>query len=111
NYEVTDKNIILKPKPKTQSSTLNIAPPNAPLVQQHVVSGIVKDAQNAPMPGVNLLIKGTRRGTMTDPEGNFIITAKQTDTLVFSYLGYKTVERSTRSSVIIVQMEENVMAL
>ncbi len=44
------------------------------------------------MPGVNVTIKGTQRGTITDIDGRFSITAPPDATLVFSFIGYKTQE-------------------
>jgi len=53
------------------------------------VRGRVTEAQTGEtLPGVNILIKGTTRGTATDLNGNFVLTADPQDTLVFSYLGF-----------------------
>lgn len=43
-----------------------------------------------PLPGVNVLLKGTTQGTITDVEGNFSINANDGDVLSFSYIGYTT---------------------
>lgn len=60
---------------------------------QQVVTGIVVDsARFAPLPYVNIQIKHTLRGTITDGSGKFSITAHPSDTLVLSYIGYHTVE-------------------
>ncbi|PAM91446.1 SusC/RagA family protein, partial [Flavobacterium sp. IR1] len=56
------------------------------------VSGTVTDGNGMPLPGVNVLIKGTTRGEQTDFDGNYSIQAEQGDVLVFSYLGMQTVE-------------------
>lgn len=60
--------------------------------QQRVVTGNVKDASGAPMPGVNVLIRGTTTGTATDANGSFSIQASGSDVLVFSFIGYRTEE-------------------
>ena len=57
--------------------------------QTSLVSGNVSDA-SGPIPAVNVVIEGTTNGTQTDFEGNFEIEAKKGDTLVFSYIGYKS---------------------
>jgi len=57
--------------------------------QQRAVSGTVKDEGGFPIPGVNVLIKGTTSGTQTDLDGKFTIQAAPTDVLVFSYIGMK----------------------
>ena len=55
--------------------------------QNNSIKGTVSDNIGT-MPGVNVIIKGTNIGTLTDSDGNFQITAKTNDTLMFSYLGY-----------------------
>ena len=63
------------------------------LAQQNTVSGVVTDAAaNEALPGVNILIKGTNSGTVTDIDGNYRINAEGSDTLVFSFIGYKNQE-------------------
>ena len=57
--------------------------------QTSLVSGNVSDA-SGPIPAVNVVIEGTTNGTQTDFDGNFEIEAKKGDTLVFSYIGYKS---------------------
>lgn len=60
---------------------------------QTTVSGTVTDQANAlPLPGVNILVKGTTTGTTTDFDGNFSISTKNGDVVVFSYLGYVSQE-------------------
>ncbi len=63
------------------------------------VSGLVLtvDSLNV-LPLVSVRIKNTGRGTYTDPGGFFSIVMKKTDTLVFSYIGYKTVYYSISAS-------------
>ena len=56
------------------------------------ISGNVSDTSNQPIPGVNILIKGTARGTATDFDGNFTLEAAKGDILVVSYLGFVTQE-------------------
>lgn len=59
---------------------------------QTTVSGTVTDQASAPLPGVNILIKGTTTGTTTDWDGNYSINAKNGDIVVFSYVGFKPQE-------------------
>lgn len=56
------------------------------------ISGTVTD-EGGSLPGVSVLIKGTNNATSTDLDGKYVISAKSTDVLVFSYVGYKSVER------------------
>lgn len=55
-----------------------------------VVTGVVKDEFDLPMPGVGILIKGTNKGTSTDFDGKFSIEVESTDILEFTFIGYKT---------------------
>ncbi|GAA4300233.1 SusC/RagA family TonB-linked outer membrane protein [Aestuariibaculum suncheonense] len=59
---------------------------------QDTVSGVVKDPNEVPIPGANIIIKGTRSGGSTDFDGNYSINANVGDVLVFSYVGYQTLE-------------------
>ncbi|PAU95874.1 SusC/RagA family TonB-linked outer membrane protein [Aliifodinibius salipaludis] len=61
---------------------------------QHEVSGMVIDASTSePLPAVNILVKGTTRGTTSDTNGQYELPVESsTDTLVFSYVGYESQE-------------------
>uniref|UniRef100_UPI0040484898 SusC/RagA family TonB-linked outer membrane protein n=1 Tax=Algoriphagus sp. TaxID=1872435 RepID=UPI0040484898 len=70
--------------------------------QQARITGKVTDASTGEgMPGASVLVKGTTRGIVTDLDGNFAIEASSTDVLVFSFIGYNTVEETvgTRTSI------------
>jgi hypothetical protein len=57
------------------------------------IKGLVADsASHRPIPYVNVIIKNTQRGTTTDEKGYFSLSADLADTLVFSFVGYKTLE-------------------
>lgn len=60
--------------------------------QDKTVSGVVTDDTGSPLPGVNVVEKGTTNGTSTDFDGNYSINVDANATLVFSSLGYKTKE-------------------
>ncbi|TSA37755.1 MAG: SusC/RagA family TonB-linked outer membrane protein [Porphyromonadaceae bacterium] len=63
---------------------------NAPTLK---ISGIVRDNANSdPIPGVNVSIKGTQTGSVTDNYGKYSINVQQGATLVFSYVGYENSE-------------------
>lgn len=62
------------------------------LAQENTVSGSVKETKGLPIPGVSVLIKGTKISTQTDFDGAFKIAAKNGDVLVFSFIGMKTSE-------------------
>lgn len=57
--------------------------------QARQVKGTVKDSSGEPMIGVNVLVKGTTNGTITDFDGNFTLNdVKDTDVLTVTYIGY-----------------------
>ncbi len=61
--------------------------------QQRQLSGTVLSGEdNFPLPGVNVLVKGTTRGAITDLDGNYSIQAVTGETLVFSFVGFLTQE-------------------
>lgn len=63
------------------------------LFAQKEISGKVTDASGTALIGVNIVEKGTSNGTQTDLNGSFKIKVKENATLVFSYVGYKTIEK------------------
>ena len=64
-----------------------------PALGQELMRGIVVDSASlAGLPSVNIQVKNTTRGTASDDKGNFSVLATREDTLVFSSLGYKTLE-------------------
>jgi len=65
--------------------------------QEKTVSGTVSDSSGT-LPGVSILIKGTSTGTQTDFDGKYSINAKEGSILSFSYVGYKTIEKTIGSS-------------
>lgn len=81
--------------------------------QEIVVNGRVTDEDNAPLPGVNVLIKNSMIGTVTDTDGNYSIAAPTADAvLVFSFIGYVTMEVPVNGrSKIDVQLQPDVQTL
>ncbi|WP_159076425.1 vWA domain-containing protein [Flagellimonas amoyensis] len=80
--------------------------------QEHLVSGVVTDATNTPIPGVNVMVKGTSKGTQTNFDGQYSIVAQKDQTLVFSFIGFETLEvKIGESKTVDVQMEESHEAL
>lgn len=78
------------------------------------VQGVILDAISSdPLPGVNVLVKGTNRGTAADFDGNFVLTdLAEGEVLVFTYLGYLTQEYVVRGSEqVTIRLQEDVSAL
>ncbi|MBA6152704.1 SusC/RagA family TonB-linked outer membrane protein [Gelidibacter gilvus] len=79
--------------------------------QDILVTGKVTDG-NLPISGANVLIKNTNSGVVTDFDGRYSITAKATDTLQISYLGYTTVTIPIQSRPTInITLQEDATAL
>ncbi|MBF4463806.1 TonB-dependent receptor [Flavobacterium sp. LC2016-12] len=74
---------------------------------QKEVTGVVKDKTGTPLPGVNIVEKGTTNGVSTDYEGGFTIKVKEGATLIFTYVGYSSVEKSTSGGKIEVTLDES----
>lgn len=91
NYQVLDRQILLT---TDLVNSLNIPSSTSSNSQQFVVSGRITDAStNDPMPGVNVLVKGTTTGMLTDINGDFTLTVPSSSSiLVFSFIGYNTQE-------------------
>ncbi len=80
--------------------------------QEKTISGTVSDQSGLPLPGVNIIVKGTTNGTQTDFDGNYSIRATVGQILSFTYVGLKTVEQTIgASNTINVTMEEDAQAL
>jgi TonB-dependent starch-binding outer membrane protein SusC len=77
------------------------------------VSGTVTDTDNAKLPGVSVIVKGTTTGTITDADGNYSINVPDSyNTLSFSFIGYRTKDvQVDNQSKIDVIMEEDVTQL
>jgi len=77
------------------------------LFAQKEVKGTVKDKTGTALPGVNVVEKGTNNGVSTDYEGGFTIKVKEGATLIFSYMGYATVEKSASGSDFAITLDES----
>ena len=84
------------------------------------IKGVIVDANsNTPLPGVNILLKGTYHGAASDVEGKYVISgiSPGTYTMQISLIGYKTVEytglnvKTNRTLQIDVKLKETVLTL
>jgi len=69
--------------------------------QEKSISGNVTDETGQPLLGVTVLIKGASKGTVTDFDGGYDLTAKANDVLIFSFMGTKTKEVSVGDQSVI----------
>ena len=72
-----------------------------PVVNEVRVTGKVSTAAGDPLQGVSVTIKGTSTGTTTDAGGNFSITVPDDATLVFSYVGFLTIEEKVNGRTVL----------
>lgn len=68
--------------------------------QQATITGKVTSS-DGPIPGASIRVKGTSIVSQSNSDGNFTIKALKTDVLTFSYIGYKTVERTVGNNTTI----------
>jgi TonB-linked SusC/RagA family outer membrane protein len=84
------------------------------MAQERVVTGKVTDgADGSPIPGVNVVVQGTTKGTTTDVDGNYSIgLAEGENTLVFTFVGYKSLSFDVAGKTALdVAMESDVTSL
>ena len=73
-----------------------------------LIKGTITDDSGLPLPGVNIVVQGTSRGTQTDFDGNFSIRVKKGDVLVVSYLGMNSLNYTVgNSNALSLSMEED----
>ncbi len=89
-YEIENRKILLTKQPRR----VPVAPSSKDNQQTYEVSGIITDNDGVPLPGVNVVEKGTSNGVSSDFDGNYTINVASLDgtTLVFSYIGFETLE-------------------
>ncbi|MGC6431678.1 MAG: SusC/RagA family TonB-linked outer membrane protein [Jejuia sp.] len=80
---------------------------------QNVVKGLVTEQSTSiPLPGVNVVIKGTSTGTTTDFDGNYQLSVNNGDVIVFSYVGYASQEITySGQSTLDIQLAEDAAQL
>lgn len=99
-FEVVKEKILVRPEPGKQAEQPARPAPGAGMtgqgrneISEKVVNGKVTDTDGEPLPGVNVQLKGTLQGTITDVEGRFSISAAgERPVLVFSFVGFETKE-------------------
>jgi TonB-linked SusC/RagA family outer membrane protein len=81
--------------------------------QEYQVTGNVTDVQGSPLPGINIVVKGTTTGTITDTDGNYSLNiGTESATIVFSSVGYLSQEFSAQSGQVVdIVLEEDVTGL
>lgn len=97
------------------SSIINEAPNDIELSasQQLNINGTVLDSKNYPIPGVTVVVKNTTQGTITDSNGNYLLTDVPSDAiLIFSFIGMKIQEIPIAGKTTInITMQEEVVGI
>ncbi|NIJ43905.1 TonB-linked SusC/RagA family outer membrane protein [Wenyingzhuangia heitensis] len=103
NFKVLEKQIVLTKKKLIKNV----------LAQEISIKGNVTDEFGMPVPGANVVVKGTTKGTITDFDGNFQLTISDTNAiLVFSYVGYKDKEVAVNNQTVVnVVLQQDVSEL
>ncbi|WP_324670940.1 TonB-dependent receptor [Hymenobacter sp. GOD-10R] len=81
---------------------------------RQITGRVLSAADNAPLPGVTVVVKGTTSGSTTDSDGKFSLTAPASDspTLVLSYIGFETTEAKVgNDGTVTVRLKEQTTAL
>jgi iron complex outermembrane recepter protein len=113
SFKVIGKQIVLVPASETLVGENAVATPTAYRDAVIRITGTVRDAASNPLPGVNVLVKGTTNGTTTDGDGGYSIEIGSGDViLVFSFIGYASQEVAVnnRTSLDVV-LEEDITSL
>lgn len=106
DYEIQGKTILLSRKISPTTITNKVLTgmpelfPATPLVK-----GAVFNEAGAPLSGVSVVVKKTKKGTVTDASGNFSIQADKNDILIISYVGYVSQEIKAGDSHLIVKLK------
>lgn len=104
-YIINDRQIIVRKKESVGKDN------PVPVVQQErkiTVTGNVKDANGEPLIGVNVIVKGTTMGTVTDLDGNFTLANVSPEAILqISYIGYQTQEVSAKETLYVVLKEDS----
>ena len=107
-YIINNRQIIVRRNEKKENSSLSIQQ-----AKKITVTGIVKDTHGEPLIGVNVLVKGSRTGTITDMDGHFYLDVPGKNSVIeISYIGFKTQQIKVGSKINFdVILEEDIEAL
>ncbi|WP_370479746.1 SusC/RagA family TonB-linked outer membrane protein [Tamlana flava] len=104
SISITDnKGVIIKEK------TINTDKQN----QDYQITGTIVDSNDQPLPGANIIEKGTTNGTQSDFDGNFVLEVSNSNaTIVVSYVGFKTKEMALNGeTTLTIKLQEDAAAL
>ncbi|MBP4139346.1 alpha-2-macroglobulin family protein [Flavobacterium geliluteum] len=104
DFNNANTSVYLQKEYQKQLSKKTQKPANAKMI-----SGIITDESEMPLPGVSITIKGTQRTTSSDFDGYYEIEAAENEELVFTYIGFKnqSVLVKNTKTIDIILKEEN----
>lgn len=124
-YSTEHKSIVknkIKEEEEVNSAVLRSEPENIKIENDSINTPIVRDGElliegmvsdeSGPLPGASVIVKGTYHGTETDFDGRFSIKVKKGDTLVYSFIGVKTVEKVVVNNItnqVVLLEQDNVL--
>lgn len=104
-FEISDDNIVIRKGAPATSKQVKVN-------EEIKVSGKVTDENSEGLPGVNIVIKGTAQGTMSDMNGNYTLNVEENAVLVFTYVGYLPQEVPVNNlAVINVSMKPDILQM
>ncbi|WP_162915422.1 TonB-dependent receptor [Paraflavitalea soli] len=92
DYSIEGKTIIISPEASTTPAANPSALATATVIERQEITGTITDANNTPLPGISVTIKGTNIGTTTDGNGRYSLQANPGQILVFSSIGFQSQE-------------------
>ncbi len=103
-YTIRDRQILIGKSEKQQDQQEDLVKEKSGYEFQsiqNVVKGRVSDEEGLPLPGASVVVKGSQRGIVTDASGYYALNVKKGDILVFSFIGYRTLEIEVKDQVTI----------
>ena len=79
--------------------------------QSRKITGTITDAKGEPLLGVNVVVKGTTNGTITDLDGKYVLEVEPNAILVISYIGYVTQQTPASGNVMNIILKEDTQNL
>ncbi|MBO9573535.1 MAG: SusC/RagA family TonB-linked outer membrane protein, partial [Chitinophagaceae bacterium] len=106
SYKIKNKAIIISAKPSEEKL-------NSPMLALPPVKGVIRDTEGNPLGGINIVVKGTKRGVVSDAYGNFMIDAKEGEVLIISSVSYaaREIKIGASDAPLIVSLEKNISQL
>jgi TonB-linked SusC/RagA family outer membrane protein len=88
-YKIDGNEILIRERQTVSKNNTKINKKPKKTIQSNIISGLVFDDYNMPLPGVNVQVVGKATGATTDFDGKFTLAANPEDSLEFSYMGFK----------------------